>query len=92
MERLFTFFFFSSLDLISLCGEYVYLRRNENHTKLYVEKADGFYRITSVRIKVLAQPGKGKRERSGRWQAGLRVAAAEFEACSRRATAAGVGL
>lgn len=47
------FFFFLSLDFISLYEEGVYLRRNENHTKLYLEKGEGFYRITFVRVKVL---------------------------------------
>lgn len=47
------FFFFLFLDFISLYEEGVYLRRNENHTELYLAKAEGFYRIAFVRVKVL---------------------------------------
>lgn len=80
MERLFTFFFFKalffffpSLDLVSICGECVYLRRNENYTQVYVEKEAGSCRAPFVSIQVLAQPGQGQPERQGGWQAVLCV-------------------
>jgi len=49
----FFFFFFPHSGFISRYKEGVYLRGNENPTKLYLVKAEGFCRSAFLRTKVL---------------------------------------